>query len=135
MSKRKHLVGIQSFVLIRILTFAICLAVTLTVRSADSCRMEKIMPERLPDLTMPRSGHNIFYVNGELTLTGGHTTNFVTTPTAEYFADGEWHLMPMAYSHDNGFAVVMLSGEVLLWQANSKAATPICSRPPTRMGN
>jgi hypothetical protein len=50
--------------------------------------MVRIAPERLPDLTLPRSGHNIFYANGELTVVGGHTTNFVPTPTAEYYADG-----------------------------------------------
>ena len=84
------------------------------VAAAENCPLVRIVPERLPDLTMPRSGHSIFYVNGELTVTGGHTTNFVTTPTAEYFADGEWHPMTMAYSHDNGFAIVLRSGEVII---------------------
>ena len=78
------------------------------------CLPVRIVPERLPDLTMPRSGHSIFYANGELTVTGGHTTNFVTTPTAEYYADGKWHPMTMAYSHDNGFAIVLRSGEVII---------------------
>lgn len=83
-------------------------------RKGNSCPMVRIVPERLPDLTVPRSGHNIFYVNGELTVVGGHTTHFVPSPTAEYF-DGElWHQMPMAYSHDNGFAVVLRSGEVII---------------------
>ncbi len=80
----------------------------------NPCPEVRMAPERLPSMNMPRSGHNIFYANGELTVTGGHTTNFVPTPTAEYYADGEWHLMDMAYSHDNGFAVVMGSGEVIL---------------------
>ena len=83
-------------------------------RKGNSCPMVRIVPERLPDLTVPRSGHNIFYVNGELTVVGGHTTHFVPSPTAEYF-DGElWHQMPMAYSHDDGFAVVLRSGEVII---------------------
>lgn len=76
--------------------------------------MVRIVPERLPDLNIPRSGHSIFYANGELTVAGGHTTNFVPTQTAEYFADGEWHQMPMAYCHDNGFAVVMGEGEEVI---------------------
>ena len=80
----------------------------------DSCAMVLITPERLPDLNMPRSGHAAFYSNGELTLTGGHTTNFVPTPTAEYYADGQWHLLTMAYAHDNGFAVTLPSGEVII---------------------
>jgi len=80
----------------------------------QECPLVPLQLERLPDLNMPRSGHAIFYAGGELTLTGGHTTNFVPTPTAEYFADGEWHLIPMAYSHDDGFAVTLRSGEVII---------------------
>ena len=59
------------------------------VADDNGCPTVRIVPERLPDMTMPRSGHSIFYVNGELTVVGGHTTNFVPTPTAEYYADGE----------------------------------------------
>ena len=44
--------------------------------------MVRMVPERLPDLTVPRSGHCIFYANGELTVAGGHTTNFVPATTA-----------------------------------------------------
>ena len=84
------------------------------------CPVVHIVPERLPDMTMPRSGHNAFYVNGELTVVGGHTTNFVTTPTAEYLADGQWHPMTMAYPHDNGFAVVLQSGEVIIGGGHSE---------------
>ena len=76
--------------------------------------MVRIVPERLPSLTIPRSGHNIFYVNGELTVVGGHTTNFIPSPTAEYFDGGAWHQMTMAYSHDDGFAVVLRSSEVII---------------------
>lgn len=80
----------------------------------------RIEPERLPDLTMPRCGHTIFYANGELTLAGGHTTGFVPTSTAEYFANGAWHPMTMVYPHDNGFAVVLRSGEVLIGGGHSE---------------
>jgi len=80
----------------------------------DSCRVVSIVPERWPSLTVPRSGHTIFYAHGELTVTGGHTTHFVPTMTAEYLSDGEWHPVQMAYTHDNGFAVVLRSGEVLI---------------------
>ena len=64
--------------------------------SADNqanCPMVKIVPERLPDLHIPRNAHNIFCVNGEVTVVGGHTKSFTPTATAEYFKDGEWHLM------------------------------------------
>ena len=80
----------------------------------DECPVISIVPERLPDMTMARSGHRIFYVNGELTVTGGHIKNFVLTQTAEYFDGTSWHVMDMAYPHDNGFAVVLQSGEVLI---------------------
>ena len=90
------------------------------VSQRGACRMVRIAPERLPDLTLPRSGHNIFYANGELTVVGGHTTNFVPTPTAEYYADGIWHQLPTAYSHDNGFAVVLQSGEVIIGGGHSE---------------
>ena len=93
------------------------IAAALSARAIDgsnACPTVHIVPERLPDMIMPRSGHSIFYVNGELTVVGGHTTNFVPTPTAEYYADGEWHAMTMAYTHDNGFTVVLQSSEVII---------------------
>ena len=83
-------------------------------QKGNVCPTVRIEPERLPDLTIPRCGHTIFYANGELTVAGGHTTGFVPTPTAEYFANGSWHPMTMVYSHDNGFAVTLRSDEVLI---------------------
>lgn len=71
-------------------------------------------PERLPDMNVPRSGHNVFYANGELTVAGGHTSGYVMTPTAEYFSNGSWHLLPTVYSHDNGMAAVMDNGRHVL---------------------
>ena len=79
-----------------------------------TCPVVRIVPERLPDMTMPRIGHSIFYADGELNVVGGHTTNFVPTQTAEYFSNGEWHQVPTAYTHDNGFAVTLPSGEVII---------------------
>lgn len=76
--------------------------------------MVKIVVERLPDLNIPRNAHAIFCVNGEVTVVGGHTKSFIPTPTAEYYKDGEWHLMEAEYPHDNGVCVVMKSGKVLL---------------------
>jgi AraC-like DNA-binding protein len=74
----------------------------------DTCLIQKkIEAERLPDMNLPRSGHNVFYANGELTVVGGHTSGFVMTPTAEYFSNGEWHIVPTVYAHDNGMAVVL----------------------------
>ena len=87
--------------------------------SADSdegatCRLEKISTERLPDLNIPRSGHDVCYVNGELTIFGGHTSGFIPTPTAEYYKDGKWHLLQTVYNHDGGFSVILKSGKVLI---------------------
>ena len=70
--------------------------------------------ERLPDMNLPRAGHNVFYANGELTVAGGHTSGFVMTPTAEYYSDGAWHVVPMVYHHDDGMAVVMDGGSRVL---------------------
>ena len=82
--------------------------------ASATCRMEKISTERLPDLNIPRSGHNVCYVNGELTIIGGHTSGFIPTPTAEYYKDGKWHLLQTVYNHDGGFSVILKSGKVLI---------------------
>lgn len=81
---------------------------------ATGCPYVKITPQRLPDLNIPRFSHRVCYVNGELTLFGGHTSGFVLTPTAEYYKDGEWHLMKMVYNHDDGICVPLRSGKVFL---------------------
>lgn len=77
-------------------------------------RQVKIVAERLASLHIPRSGHSTFYINGELTVIGGHTSGFIPTPTAEYYNDGKWHLMQMVYAHDGGFTVPLKSGKVLI---------------------
>lgn len=78
------------------------------------CPIIKLEAERLPDMTVPRSGHSAFLANGEVTLVGGHTSGFVLTPTAEYFEDGKWHQLQTVYTHDGGISIVMKSGLVLL---------------------
>ena len=83
-------------------------------KGAASCPVVKIEAERLPDLNVPRSGQSLLLVNGEPTVIGGHTTNFVPTATIEYYKDGKWNLVPSAFSHDDGFAVVLTSGKVLI---------------------
>ena len=78
------------------------------------CPVVKIQPEQLPSLNTPRSGHHTLYVNGEITVFGGHTSGFVPTPTAEYYKNCAWHQMDMVYTHDAGSALVLKSGKVLL---------------------
>jgi AraC-like DNA-binding protein len=80
----------------------------------SQCPLVKVEVERLPDLKIPRNGHTAICINGEVTVFGGHTTNFIPTPTAEYYKNGEWYPMEMAYPHDNGLCVVLRSGKVLL---------------------
>ena len=89
---------------------------------ADSLLVQKKLEAvRLPDMNIPRAGHNVFYANGELTVAGGHTSGFVPTPTAEYFKDGAWHLMQTAYTHDDGLVVVLDGGmRVLLAGGHEK---------------
>jgi len=45
---------------------------------------------------------------------GGHTDGFKPLETLEYFADGAWHEVPMHYSHDNGFALPLPDGTVMI---------------------
>lgn len=85
---------------------------TKDVRS--SCPEVKIEVEQLPDLNIPRASHELFCVNGEYVVAGGHTNGFVPVPTAEYYQNGEWHLVQMVYNHDFGSSLVMKSGQVLL---------------------
>jgi len=73
-----------------------------------------IEAERLPDMNVPRSGHVLFWVNNEIVAVGGHTKGFVPTATAEYFSGHRWHLMNTDYEHDDGFAVMLPSGKVLI---------------------
>ena len=88
-----------------------------------TCPIAKLEVERLPDLTIPRAGHQLFCVGGEYVVAGGHTNGFVPTPTAEYFKDGQWHVMQMVYTHDNGMSVILDQGrKVLLAGGSSEAA-------------
>ena len=82
--------------------------------------MVKIQAERLADLNIPRNGHSVLCVNGEPTVIGGHTTNFVPTPTLEYYKDGKWHVVPMAFTHDDGCAVQLTTGQVLILGGHEK---------------
>lgn len=74
-------------------------------------RQEKLTVQRLPDMHTARAGHSVFYAGGELTVVGGHTAGFVLTPTAEYYSNGVWHLVPTVYPHDNGMSVVLGNGQ------------------------
>lgn len=93
--------------------------VVMTARATDSddqslCPVVKVDIERLPDLNVPRSGHNVVCVNGQIVVMGGHTKGYIPTPTTEYFENGAWQEMQMTYEHDCGVAVPMSSGKVMI---------------------
>lgn len=90
------------------------MTVLTVLAQTDTIPMTKIVPQRLPDLNIPRFCHDTFYAIGELTVTGGHTSNFVPTPTAEFLKDGKWQVLQMAYTHDDGLCVPLRNGKVLL---------------------
>ena len=98
-----------------------CLASTLLADAKRSCPMVRMQVERLPRLNVPRNGHSVMVGGGEPTVFGGHTTGFVPTQTAEYYRDGQWHLMQMVYTHDQGGMMVTADGEVLLFGGHEKA--------------
>ena len=103
----------------RVLTVVYCLMALLPLAAqakgdTPSCPVVKIEVEQLPDLNIPRAGHSMLLVNNEPTVIGGHTTNFVPTATIEYYKDGKWVLLPSAFTHDDGFAVQLSSGHVLI---------------------
>ena len=83
-------------------------------RAGDDTAWRELRVERLPDLNVPRSGHFLTYVDGELTVIGGHTTGFIPTATAEYFQGGSWHLLDTYFPHDFGFGLVLPSEQVLV---------------------
>ena len=90
------------------------MTVLTVLAQTDTIPMTKIVPQRLPDLNIPRFCHGTFFADGELTVTGGHTSGFVPTPTAEFLKDGKWQVMQMAYTHDDGLCVPLRNGKVLL---------------------
>ena len=111
--------------MVKVKTFGLCYLLLLisamaAARSSktvgDGCgyRLVGIKAERLPDLNIPRSHHAILNVGGEVVVIGGHTDNFIPTPTAEYFKDGRWHTIPMSYIHDGATTTTLSSGKVLV---------------------
>ena len=91
-----------------------------TSGNTESYPVVKIEAERLPDMNFPRFGHSVLLLNGEPTVIGGHTSNFVPTPTLEYYKGGKWHLVEMAFTHDDGCAVELSTGKVLILGGHEK---------------
>lgn len=87
----------------------------------DVCSKKPLDVVKQQPLNIPRSGHRTFIANGEPIVFGGHTSGFVPTPTAEYFADGKWHTLNTIYPHDQGFAVALKSGQIMLGGGHEKS--------------
>ena len=98
-------------------------------------RQEKLKVEPLPDMHTTRAGHSVFYAGGELTVVGGHTAGFVLTPTAEYYSNGAWHLVPTVYPHDNGMSVVLSDGQRVLLAGGHEKNLGIGQRYEAEMYN
>ena len=77
--------------------------------------------ERLASLNVPRGQHRTLMAGGELTVIGGHTDGFRPVETLEYYANGAWHEVPMNYTHDNGFAVPLPDGTVMVGGGSAEA--------------
>ncbi|MBO7067808.1 MAG: helix-turn-helix domain-containing protein [Bacteroidaceae bacterium] len=92
----------------------------LSAKEGAVCPMVKTEVVRLPDLNIPRCGHSFYYVNGQPTVIGGHTSGFVLTPTIEYFSEGQWHVVQTVYPHDSGGSLLMKSGKILLFGSHEK---------------
>ena len=88
--------------------------VTVAQTNGEDYRLVELKTDSLPSLNIARSGHTTLCLDGVLTVFGGHSAGFVPTPTAEYFRDGAWHTVPLAYPHDHATAVKLRSGEVFL---------------------
>lgn len=86
----------------------------LVVSVAATCPYQPLQVQRLPNLNVARTGHQVFCAGQEIIVIGGHTNGFVPTATAEYLAEGQWHLLPTAYSHDQGLAVQLSDSTIIL---------------------
>lgn len=84
------------------------------IEGDPTCPLQRIEVQRLPDLHIPRAGHSTYCLNGEIVIFGGHTTGFVPTPTAEYYNNGRWNVIPMTYTHDQGLSLQLSSGKVMI---------------------
>ena len=89
--------------------------------AAEGHPFQKMAFERLPDLGMPIGVGQAVLLDGEITVFGGHTTGYKPVETAEYYAGGTWHSIPMNWPHDGGCVAVLPDGKVFLTGGNAEA--------------
>ena len=112
-----------------LLIFAIILLVSCTqagtggrsVTAPDGTQWQQMSVERLPDLNVPRANHRTIICGDEIVVLGGHTDGFKPIETAEYYAGGAWHTLPMVYPHPNGFAAKLPDGRILMGGGSAEA--------------
>lgn len=80
----------------------------------DGLTYEFMETEVLPPLNHPRAGYALVEAGGFPLAIGGHTTGFLSTPTAEYYHKGRWHELPTLYPHDTPFCLPLQDGSVLV---------------------
>ena len=112
-----------------LLIFAIILLVSCSpagtggrsVTALDGTQWQQMSVERLPDLNVPRANHRTIICGEEIVVLGGHTDGFKPIETAEYYAGGVWHTLPMVYPHPNGFAAKLPDGRILMGGGSAEA--------------
>lgn len=109
-----------TLLLVLLTSIPLCADVVSVPVPTTTCPIKSVAVERLADLNVPRHNHFTVCVDGVPMVFGGHTTGFKPTATAEYFSDGEWHLMNMVYTHDDALVLPLSSGRVLLAGGHEK---------------
>ena len=121
MSHPKHIPPILEWLCSLLIPVSVSAQATIVLDSnGTACRTERIDVKRLSDMNTARTGHTVLFANGELTVVGGHTNGFVSLSTVEYFSGGKWQQMQMVYHHDDGFALPLQSGKVLIGGGHEK---------------
>ena len=82
------------------------------MRAADDKKgvVAELKYEKLPDMSYARMGHQAFAAGNALVVTGGHTTGYALTQTAEVYENGQWQSLPIGSPHDYGFSVKTKDG-------------------------
>lgn len=121
MSHPKHIPSIIVWLCSLLIPVSVSAQATVVSNSnGTACQTERIEVKRLSDMNTARTGHTVLFANEELTVVGGHTNGFVSLSTAEYFSGGKWQQLQMVYHHDDGFALPLQSGKVLIGGGHEK---------------
>ena len=84
------------------------------VTAPDGTLWQSLGVERVADLPVPRGGHKTILSGDEVVLLGGLTNGYKNMESADYYADGTWHTVPMLYTHVNGFLAPLPDGRFLM---------------------